>query len=173
MAKFDLIDDRFGEPLPPSTTTTTTAMDVDRTFFRAASEDRTNELLRGKILSMTFRMKYFDIKAPRVDRHPGASDRYIHPSEERTVDEHQRVRSMPSELPPLPMPPLESTFIASDQFTLDALTFINRSMNTYPLYQYTITFHLIEYLIYLFRSDLIPLNQFFSVQIAFQPVTFQ
>ena len=45
MPKFDLIDDRFGEPLP------TTAMDVDqredRTFFQATSEERTNELLRG------------------------------------------------------------------------------------------------------------------------------
>lgn len=48
MPKFDLIDDRFGEPLP---VTGATAMDVDqredRTFFRAASEDRTTELLRG------------------------------------------------------------------------------------------------------------------------------
>lgn len=50
MPKFDIIDDRFGEPLPVPPTT---AMDIDerydRTFFRAASEDRTTELLRGKI----------------------------------------------------------------------------------------------------------------------------
>ena len=49
MPKFDLIDDRFGEPLPVPPATT--AMDVDqredRTFFRAASEDRNAELLRG------------------------------------------------------------------------------------------------------------------------------
>ena len=48
MPKFDLIDDRFGEPLPIPPVTT---MDVDqqdeRTFFRPSSEDRSKELLRG------------------------------------------------------------------------------------------------------------------------------
>ena len=48
MPKFDIIDDRFGEPLPAPPMT---AMDIDerydRTFFRAAAEDRDVELLRG------------------------------------------------------------------------------------------------------------------------------
>ncbi len=56
MPKFDIIDDRFGEPLPVPPTT---AMDIDerydRTFFRAASEDRNKELLQGKfVFSLIF-----------------------------------------------------------------------------------------------------------------------
>ena len=50
MPKFDIIDDRFGEPLPAPPTT---AMDIDerydRTFFRAEPEDRNTELLRGNL----------------------------------------------------------------------------------------------------------------------------
>ena len=58
MPTFDIIDDRFGEPLPASQQPppTTTVMDVDeredRTFFRAASEERSKELLRGAFLSI-------------------------------------------------------------------------------------------------------------------------
>ncbi len=55
MPKFDIIDDRFGEPLPVPPTT---AMDIDerydRTFFRAASEERSKELLRGDIFCFFF-----------------------------------------------------------------------------------------------------------------------
>lgn len=48
MPKFDIIDDRFGEPLPvPPITAMDTDEREDRTFFRATSEDRSKELLRG------------------------------------------------------------------------------------------------------------------------------
>ncbi len=54
MPKFDIIDDRFGEPLPVPPTT---AMDIDerydRTFFRAVSEDRNTGLLRGSLLNFS------------------------------------------------------------------------------------------------------------------------
>ena len=55
MPTFDIIDDRFGEPLPAPPVT---AMDIDerydRTFFRAASEDRDAELLRGNFFCALF-----------------------------------------------------------------------------------------------------------------------
>jgi hypothetical protein len=52
MPKFDIIDDRFGEPLPVQPTT---AMDIEeRTFFRAASEERSKKLLRGNDLDFSF-----------------------------------------------------------------------------------------------------------------------
>lgn len=115
--KFDLIDDRFGEPLPPPTTTMPMDVDerYDRTFFRAASEERSNELLR----------------APRVDRHLPTTERYAHPSGEQTIHEQ---RTTTSDLPPLPMPSMDMTSIASDPFTSDALTFITNSIDTYPIY---------------------------------------
>ncbi|UJR34121.1 hypothetical protein I4U23_021528 [Adineta vaga] len=136
MPKFDIIDDRFGEPLPVPPTT---AMDIDehqdRTFFRAGSEERNKELLR----------------APRVDRHIGATDRYVHPSKDRTIDEHQPQRSTTSDLPlPLPMLPMDTTVVTPapserittvtcDQFSTDALTFITSSIDTYPIYDSTPT----------------------------------
>lgn len=49
MPKFDIIDDRFGEPV-----SAITPMDIDkhedRTLLRAASDDQIKELLRGNIL---------------------------------------------------------------------------------------------------------------------------
>ncbi|CAF1231742.1 unnamed protein product [Rotaria magnacalcarata] len=127
MPKFDIIDDRFGEPLPvPSTT----AMDIDerydRTFFRAAPEDQTKELLR----------------APHVDRQIHATDRYLHPSEDRTVDEHHPPRSIQSALPPISMPLMDTTSAEPehskidkrDQFSIDALAFITSAIDTYPIY---------------------------------------
>ncbi|CAF0816970.1 unnamed protein product [Rotaria sordida] len=127
MPKFDIIDDRFGEPLPVPPTT---AMDIDerydRTFFHAEPEDRSKELLQ----------------APRVDRHIGATDRYVHPSEDRTMDEHRRARSVTSILPPLSMPlmdttsiePERPTIVTRDQFSIDALAFITSAIDTYPIY---------------------------------------
>jgi hypothetical protein len=59
MPKFDIIDDRFGEPLPvPPTTTADTDERYDRTFFRAASEDRSKELLRGNSVFLLFNRLY-------------------------------------------------------------------------------------------------------------------
>ncbi|CAF0816795.1 unnamed protein product [Adineta steineri] len=126
MPKFDIIDDRFGEPLPVPPTT---AMDIDerydRTFFRTSSEDRSKELLQ----------------APRADRHIGATDRYIHPSKDRTIDENFPPRDVLSDLPPLLMPlmdttvaPMESEPITRDQFSIDALAFITSAIDTYPIY---------------------------------------
>lgn len=119
--KFDIIDDRFGEPLPVPPATTTTAMDVDerydRTFFRAASEERNIELMR----------------APRIDRHLAISERYVHPSEEQTIHEQRPTTTF--DLPPFPMPPMDISSIASsDPFTSDALAFITSSFDTYPIY---------------------------------------
>jgi hypothetical protein len=49
--QFDLIDDRFGEAMPAAVTT---AMEIDRpdnrTFFRAASEEREQQSLKGERL---------------------------------------------------------------------------------------------------------------------------
>ncbi|CAF1281232.1 unnamed protein product [Rotaria sp. Silwood1] len=127
LPKFDIIDDRFGEPLPVPPTT---AMDIDerydRTFFRTVSEDRSKELLR----------------APRVDRHIDAIDRYVHPIEDRTIDEHRPVRSVTSVLPPLSMPLMDTTsieferptIVTRDQFSIDALAFITSAIDTYPIY---------------------------------------
>ncbi|CAF1273274.1 unnamed protein product [Adineta ricciae] len=152
MPTFDIIDDRFGEPLPASQQPppTTTVMDVDeredRTFFRAASEERSKELLR----------------APRADRHMGTSDRHIHPSEERTIDEHRPQRSATSDLPPpLPILPMDTTVvtpvpsdrptaITRDQFSTDALAFITSAIDTYPIYSTTPTKTI------LFGADCIP-----------------
>ncbi|CAF2952038.1 unnamed protein product [Rotaria sp. Silwood2] len=127
LPKFDIIDDRFGEPLPvPPTTVLDIDERYDRTFFRAASEDRSKELLR----------------APRVDRHIGAIDRYVHPREDLTIDEHRPARSEASVLPPLSMPlmdttsiePERSTIVTRDQFSIDALAFITSAIDTYPIY---------------------------------------
>lgn len=121
MPKFDLIDDRFGEPLPVQPTT---AMDVDqheeRTILQPLVEDRSAELLR----------------APVVDRQIKASDRYSHPSHDRTIDENRPTRSAISELLPVPMELMESSSIQppADQFTLDALAFFQSSLDVYPTY---------------------------------------
>ncbi|CAF3130334.1 unnamed protein product [Rotaria socialis] len=127
MPKFDIIDDRFGEPLPvPSTTTMDIDERCDRTFFRTASEDRSKELLR----------------APHVDRQIHATDRYLHPSEDRTIDEHHPPRSIQSALPPISMPLMDTTSAEPehskidkrDQFSIDALAFITSAIDTYPIY---------------------------------------
>lgn len=85
MPKFDLIDDRFGEPLPVPAAAKTTAMDVDqhedRTFFRAASEDRSAELLRGTgKLSSSSHLNCLVFSATSGSTF-GSSSRSIHPSE--------------------------------------------------------------------------------------------
>jgi len=124
MPKFDIIDDHFGEPLPVQPTT---SMNIEeRTFFRATSEERSKQLSQ----------------APRVDRHLDAPDRYVHLSQERTIDEHYSPRTIPSEIPPLPIPSIEITPIAPecvtsvtfDQFSIDAIAFIKNSIDTYPIY---------------------------------------
>ena len=70
--------------------------------------------------------------APRADRQLGAAaDRYIHPSKDRTIDEHR-----PDELPPLPMPTMETTLFTRDQFSIDALAFMTSSIDTYPIYRF-------------------------------------
>ena len=71
--------------------------------------------------------------APRVDRHLPTTERYVHPSEEQTIHEQ---RTTTSDLPPLPMPLMDMTSIASDPFTSDALAFITSSIDTYPIYKY-------------------------------------
>lgn len=79
-----------------------------------------------------------------------ATDRYVHPSEERTIDEHHPpIRSIPSELPPLPMLPMDTTPAVSDrttiitpnQFVTDALAFLTSAMNTYPVYEFVSSFY--------------------------------
>jgi len=72
----------------------------------------------------------------------GATDRYVHPSENRTIDEHRPPRSMSSDFPPLPMPsmdttpaaPERTTTVTRDQFSIDALAFITSAIDTYPIY---------------------------------------
>jgi hypothetical protein len=151
MPKFDIIDDRFGEPLPiPPTTTVDTDERYDRTFFRAASEDRSKELLRGNSVFLLFNRLYeCSFLAPRVDRNLGGTDRYVHPSDERTIDEHQPPRPKTSDIPPLPMGPMDTilaapertTIVTRDQFSIDALAFITSAIDTYPIYGFEPLFY--------------------------------
>jgi hypothetical protein len=69
--------------------------------------------------------------APRADRNLAATDRYIHPSKDRTIDEQR-----PDDLPPLPMPAMETTLFTRDQFSIDALAFMDSSLDTYPIYRF-------------------------------------
>jgi hypothetical protein len=82
---------------------------------------------------------FFIFLAPRVDRQVGAKDRYVHPSEDRTIDEHHPPQPKTSDLPPLPMPSMDITTSApSDQFSIDALGFLKSSIDTYPIHGYFI-----------------------------------
>ncbi len=72
----------------------------------------------------------------------GATDRYVHPSQEQTIVEPQPPRSKISDVPPLPMGPMDSTPVAPsrativthDRFSIDALAFITNAIDTYPIY---------------------------------------
>jgi hypothetical protein len=111
----------------------------DRTFFRAASEDRNTELLRGNLRNIFNRISVFIFSAPRVDRHVDAKDQYFHPNQDRTIDEHHPPQPKTSDLPPLPMPSMDITTSApSDQFSIDALTFLKNSIDKYPIHGYLI-----------------------------------
>lgn len=74
----------------------------------------------------------------------GTTDRYAHPSQDRTIDEHHPPRTISSDIPPLPMPPMDTTpapseratSITRDQFSTDAIAFITNSIDTYPIYRY-------------------------------------
>ncbi len=64
---------------------------------------------------MFFIISFLIYLAPRVDRHLGATDRYVHLSQARTIDERYPPRTIPSEIPPRPtegeiFPPLPSGF---------------------------------------------------------------
>ncbi len=79
----------------------------------------------------------------------GAADRYVHPSQDRTIDEHHPPRTISSDIPPLPMPPMDitpaaperATSVTRDQFSIDALAFITNSIDTYPIYGYKDLFY--------------------------------
>ncbi len=74
----------------------------------------------------------------------GATDRYVHPSQDRTIDERHLPRSISSDIPPLPMAPMDTTpaaperatSVTRDQFSMDALAFITNSIDAYPIYRY-------------------------------------
>ncbi len=90
----------------------------------------------------------------------GATDRYVHPSQDRTIDEHHPPRSISSDLPPLPMPPMDITPAAPervtidtrDQFSIDALAFIKNAMDAYPIYGYKDLFYENIFLFIFFSS---------------------
>ena len=77
-----------------------------------------------------------------------AIDRYVHPSEDRTINEQRSIRSKKSIAPPIPMPLIEtisvepdhSTSTSYDQFSTEALAFMTNSMNTYPIYGFEFLF---------------------------------
>ena len=78
---------------------------------------------------------YFDVLAPRADRH--GTDRYVRPSQDRTIDEEQHPpRSVLSDIPPLPLPTMDTTIAPSDQFSMDAMAFLTNSFDTYPISGY-------------------------------------
>jgi hypothetical protein len=112
----------------------------------------------------------FIFLAPRADRHPDAIDRYVHPSQDRTIDEHHPLRSVISDIPPLPMAPLDTTSAPSDQFSIDALAFLSNSIDTYPIYGYFIMQIFSTNSIY-FLVQHQP-KRFYSVLIVFQVVMF-
>ena len=103
--------------------------------------------------------------APRVDRHLGATERYIHPSKDRTIEEHRL-----EDLPPLPMEPMETTLFTRDQFSIDALAFMNTSLDRYPIYRFEPREN--PSISILFPLDPLRTPSFFSEQIAVRPVMF-
>ena len=83
--------------------------------------------------------------APRVDRHAAAKDGYVHPSEDRTINEYQPARTATSDLPPFPMPPMDtsSTMLEptiQDLFVRDAIGFLTSAIDCYPIYQFVARF---------------------------------
>jgi hypothetical protein len=66
----------------------------------------------------------------------GATDRYAHPIQDQTIDEQHPPRAILSDLPPLPMPPMDTTSAVPDQFSIDAMAFIKNAIDTYPIYGY-------------------------------------
>ena len=88
---------------------------------------------------LKFQQIYFHILlAPRADRHAGATDRYLHPSHDLTIDEQHPPRTITSDIPPpLPMVSMDTTLpTITDQFSIDALAFLTNSFDTYPIYEY-------------------------------------
>ena len=85
--------------------------------------------------------------APRVDRHAAAKDGFVHPSEDRTINEYQPARTATSDLPPLPMPPMDTSFTMpqpaiQDPFVRDAMGFLSSSIDCYPIYPFVACFSL-------------------------------
>lgn len=54
------------------------------------------------------------------------------------MDEQRPLRSMVSDIPPIPMPTMDTTMAPSDQFSIDALAFLSSSFDTYPISGYLI-----------------------------------
>jgi hypothetical protein len=106
----------------------------------------------------------------------GAADRYVHPSEDRTINEHQPPRSIIPDLPPIPMDitpvvPERASVVTRDQFSIDAIAFISSAIDTYPIYGFESKsiFSLIYSFVFI---DQCQQKLFYSVLIVFRIVMF-
>lgn len=77
-----------------------------------------------------------------MNRHLTVTNQYQHSSGDQTIDERQQIPSLPSIIPPLPMPLMDSmstepehSVILRDQFSIDALAFITSAVDAYQVYR--------------------------------------